>query len=150
MEVIDEGGYWDSRDKTLLIEKISFLKDKMDIIEGMLSSLDREEFQQYSPNELVKLIEEKLKKGLNKNWGLFHIDIGFELFTIKLGCPGATQTGYITPENEEWIIKKTPLGRLGYSEDMADVITFLASEQGRWLTGQLIYASGGFLKFMSE
>lgn len=70
--------------------------------------------------------------------------------TVNVVCPGATQTGYITPENEEWIIQKTPLGRLGHSEDVADVITFLASEQGRWLTGQLIYASGGFLKFMSE
>ena len=67
LKVIDEGGYWDSRDKSLLIEKISFLNDKMDIVEGMLSSLDREEFQQYSPNELVRLIEEKLKKGLNLN-----------------------------------------------------------------------------------
>ncbi len=67
LEVIDEGEYWDSRDKTLLIEKISFLNDKMDIIEDMLSSLDREEFQQYSPKELVRIIEEKLKKGLNKS-----------------------------------------------------------------------------------
>ena len=70
--------------------------------------------------------------------------------TVNVVCPGATQTGYITPENEEWIIHKTPLGRLGYSEDVSDVITFLVSEQGRWLTGQLIYASGGFLKYMSE
>ena len=70
--------------------------------------------------------------------------------TVNVVCPGATQTGYITPENEEWIVKKTPLGRLGNSEDIADVITFLASEQARWLTGQLIYASGGFLRFMSE
>ncbi len=70
--------------------------------------------------------------------------------TVNVVCPGATQTGYITPENEEWHVKKTPLGRLGYSEDIADVITFLASEQARWLTGQLIYASGGFLRFMSE
>jgi len=35
----------------------------MDIVEGILSSLDKEGFQQYSPNELVRLIEEKLKKG---------------------------------------------------------------------------------------
>ena len=70
--------------------------------------------------------------------------------TVNVVCPGATQTGYITPENEEWHVKETPLGRLGYSEDIADVITFLVSEQARWLTGQLIYASGGFLRFMSE
>lgn len=70
--------------------------------------------------------------------------------TVNVVCPGATQTGYITPENEEWIVQKTPLGRLGYPNDVADVITFISSEQGRWLTSQLIYASGGFLRFMNE
>lgn len=70
--------------------------------------------------------------------------------TVNVVCPGATQTGYIPPENEDWIIQKTPMGRLGYPDDIADVITFLTSEQARWLTGQLIYASGGFLRFMNE
>ena len=70
--------------------------------------------------------------------------------TVNVVCPGATQTGYITPESEEWIINETPLGRLGQPEEIADVITFLASEQARWLTGQLIYASGGFLRFLNE
>ncbi len=70
--------------------------------------------------------------------------------TVNVVCPGATQTGYISPENEDWIIQKTPMGRLGHPDDIADVITFLTSEQARWLTGQLIYASGGFLRFMNE
>jgi 3-oxoacyl-[acyl-carrier protein] reductase len=70
--------------------------------------------------------------------------------TVNVVCPGATQTGYITPENEPHIVERTPLGRLGYSEDVADVITFLVSEQGHWLTGQLVYASGGFLTYLSE
>ncbi len=70
--------------------------------------------------------------------------------TVNVVCPGATQTGYITPENEGQIVARTPLGRLGWSEDVADVIVFLASEQARWLTGQLIYASGGFLAYLNE
>ncbi|HIQ04324.1 MAG TPA: SDR family oxidoreductase [Anaerolineae bacterium] len=77
-------------------------------------------------------------------------ELGKYGITVNVVCPGATQTGYITPENEKSIVQKTPLGRLGYPEDVADVITFLASEQGHWLTGQLIYASGGFLMFMNE
>jgi 3-oxoacyl-[acyl-carrier protein] reductase len=64
--------------------------------------------------------------------------------TVNVVCPGATQTGYITPENELKISAVTPLGRLGRAEDIADIIVFVASEQARWLTGQLIYASGGF------
>ncbi len=70
--------------------------------------------------------------------------------TVNVVCPGATQTGYITPENEGWIIARTPLRRLGLPEDVAEVIMFLASEQARWLTGQLIYASGGFLTYLNE
>jgi len=70
--------------------------------------------------------------------------------TVNVVCPGATQTGYITPENEPWIIQRTMLGRLGKPEDVADVIVFLTSEQAHWLTGQLIYASGGFLYHSHE
>lgn len=70
--------------------------------------------------------------------------------TVNVVCPAATQTGYITPDSEEWIVSDTPLGRLGFPEDIADVITFFASEHARWLTGQLIYASGGFLSFLNE
>jgi NAD(P)-dependent dehydrogenase (short-subunit alcohol dehydrogenase family) len=37
----------------------------------------------------------------------------------------------------------TALGRLGSPSDIADVVAFLASEDGRWITGQVLDASGG-------
>ncbi len=78
------------------------------------------------------------------------VELGRYGITVNVVCPGANQTGYITAKNEKWIVEKTPLGRLGSPEDAADVITFLASEQGGWLTGNLIYSAGGFLMFLSE
>ncbi|KKK52028.1 hypothetical protein LCGC14_3109030, partial [marine sediment metagenome] len=36
------------------------------------------------------------------------------------------------------------LTAFGQPEDVADVIVFLASEQARWLTGQLLYVGGGW------
>ena len=36
-----------------------------------------------------------------------------------------------------------PLGRIAEPEDIADVVTFLASEQSRYLCGALIEANGG-------
>ena len=78
------------------------------------------------------------------------IEMGKYGITVNVVCPGATQTGYITPENEPWIVDRTPLGRLGEPEDIADVILFLVSKQAHWLTGQLIYASGGFLYYSHE
>ncbi len=59
-------------------------------------------------------------------------------------APGPIQTGYITPAAEAEIVAGTPLGRLGQPEDVADVIIFLASEQARWLTGQLLFVGGGW------
>jgi 3-oxoacyl-[acyl-carrier protein] reductase len=78
------------------------------------------------------------------------LEMGKYGITVNVVCPGATQTGYITPENEPWIVQRTPLGRLGTPEDVADVIVFLVSEQAHWLTGQLIYASGGFIYYSHE
>ena len=66
LEVIDEGGYWESRDKTRLIEKFTLLNEKMDMVEEMLSSVDKENIQHNSTDELVKTIEKKLKDTLNR------------------------------------------------------------------------------------
>lgn len=64
--------------------------------------------------------------------------------TVNIVAPGPIQTGYITPESEAEIIAGTPLGAVGEPDHIADVIVFLASEQARWLTGQLLYVGGGW------
>ena len=43
------------------------------------------------------------------------------------------------------ILKSIPFGRLGYPEEVADVVVFLASTQARWVTGQVIAVDGGQL-----
>jgi 3-oxoacyl-[acyl-carrier protein] reductase len=65
-------------------------------------------------------------------------------FTVNAVAPGPIQTGYIPPDAELEIAHGTPLGRVGKPEDVADVILFLASEQARWMTGQLLYVGGGW------
>lgn len=63
--------------------------------------------------------------------------------TVNIVSPGPIQTGYITPDMEKAIAQGTPLRRVGYPDDIADVVLFLASQQARWLTGQLIHVGGG-------
>ena len=71
-------------------------------------------------------------------------ELGRYGITANVVSPGPIQTGYITPEAGQEISAGTPLGRLGEPQDLADVILFFASEQARWLTGQLIYVGGGW------
>ena len=71
------------------------------------------------------------------------IELGPLGITVNVVAPGPVQTGYITPEMEEKLRSEIPLRRVGNPEDVADVIVFLASEQARWVTGQLLYVDGG-------
>jgi 3-oxoacyl-[acyl-carrier protein] reductase len=44
---------------------------------------------------------------------------------------------------EKQLVAMTPLGRMGTPADIAGVVAFLASEESRWLTGEVIFATGG-------
>lgn len=46
-------------------------------------------------------------------------------------------------EFERQLVDMTPLGRIGTPSDIAKVVTFLASDDSGWLTGEVILASGG-------
>jgi 3-oxoacyl-[acyl-carrier protein] reductase len=56
---------------------------------------------------------------------------------------GTHTAGVVGSEMEAGIIAQTPLGRAGQPDDIAGVVTFLASDDARWLTGEDITASGG-------
>ncbi len=63
--------------------------------------------------------------------------------TVNTVAPGPVQTGWMTPEMVERISADIPMGRVGEPSEIADAILFLASDQARWLTGQVIKVSGG-------
>ena len=63
--------------------------------------------------------------------------------TVNCVAPGPTQTGWIDSEFEKEVVKIIPMGQLIAPEDIAETILFLASEQSRFLTGQVIKVSGG-------
>lgn len=56
---------------------------------------------------------------------------------------GTHIAGIVGSEMEAGFVAQTPLGRAGRPDDIADVVTFLASDDARWLTGENITASGG-------
>ena len=63
--------------------------------------------------------------------------------TVNCVAPGPTQTGWIDDELEKAVIPLIPMKKLIQPQDIAETILFLASEQARMLTGQVIKVSGG-------
>jgi 3-oxoacyl-[acyl-carrier protein] reductase len=64
--------------------------------------------------------------------------------------PGVVETegfraaGFSGSELEKQTVARTPLGRVGRPRDIAGIATFLATPESGWLTGEILYASGGF------
>ena len=56
---------------------------------------------------------------------------------------GTRTAGLIGSEFESQAIGQTPLGRIGRPDDIAPVAVFLASDDSRWITGEIITVSGG-------
>lgn len=73
-------------------------------------------------------------------------EVGHRGVTVNAVLPGAVLTPALLaagPEVIEAETANTPLGRVGQPKDIADVVGFLVSEQGGWITGQLLGAGGG-------
>lgn len=58
--------------------------------------------------------------------------------------PGPIDTGWMDDDVRDGLLPHHPLGRLGRPRDVADVVAFLLSPAGRWVSGQLLHADGGF------
>jgi 3-oxoacyl-[acyl-carrier protein] reductase len=56
---------------------------------------------------------------------------------------GVHAAGFIGSDFEKNTVAQTPLGRLGQPEDIATIAAFLASDDSKWLTGELVKAGGG-------
>ena len=70
---------------------------------------------------------------------------------IRVNCvaPGVIDTDMVQVLGTETLAalaEDTPVGRLGRPEDIAAVVSFLASDAASFITGQVITSDGGFMK----
>jgi NAD(P)-dependent dehydrogenase (short-subunit alcohol dehydrogenase family) len=76
-------------------------------------------------------------------------ELGASGITVNCVQPGVIETGMTqpgfanNPDRVAYYIGRTPLGRIGRPDDVAAVIAFLASDDGRFVTGQGIVVDGG-------
>lgn len=56
---------------------------------------------------------------------------------------GSHSAGAMNSDFQTWNEQQTPLGRIGQVQDVAPIVSFLASDDAGWITGEVILASGG-------
>jgi 3-oxoacyl-[acyl-carrier protein] reductase len=76
-------------------------------------------------------------------------ELGPRNIRVNVVAPGATETegvhaiGVLGGPMVKQLVDGTPLGRLGQPEDMVGPVVFLASSDAHWVTGEVLFASGG-------
>ena len=66
---------------------------------------------------------------------------------VNCVCPGVIDTpinARFSKEDMDCLAQETPLGRIGKSSEVAELISFLCSENSNFITGQVIACDGGF------
>jgi 3-oxoacyl-[acyl-carrier protein] reductase len=81
--------------------------------------------------------------------GVLAKELGAKKIRVNSINPGMVETegahaaGFIGSDFEKGVVAQTPLGRIGQADDVASVATFLASNDSKWITGELVRAGGG-------
>jgi 3-oxoacyl-[acyl-carrier protein] reductase len=73
-------------------------------------------------------------------------EVGHRGITVNAVNPGPTDTGWMTEGLKRELAARFPAGRVGEPEDAARLVAFLAGDEARWITGQIIHSEGGFLR----
>jgi 3-oxoacyl-[acyl-carrier protein] reductase len=82
---------------------------------------------------------EGLGRSMARELGPQHVRVN----TLTPGFFDSDMTADVTSGNREKIQQRTPLGRLGTVDEIADAVLFLATPQSRFITGQTMVIDGG-------
>lgn len=89
-----------------------------------------------------------LKAPIDNLTKVLAVELGARSITVNAVAPGVIETDMSAafsrdPAAIEVVKGKQALKRIGQADDIADVVGFVSSPDARWVTGQVIEASGG-------
>ena len=84
-------------------------------------------------------------EGITKSVALETVKAGLRVNAV---APGPIDTGMLTrftrtPENKSALVTTVPMNRLGLSEEVAEAIVFIASDEASFITGHILNVDGG-------
>ncbi len=67
--------------------------------------------------------------------------------TVNAVNPGPTDTGWASPELLDQVRCALPARRWGSPDDVSRLVSWLVSDDGAWITGQVLNSEGGFRRW---
>jgi 3-oxoacyl-[acyl-carrier protein] reductase len=83
--------------------------------------------------------------GLTKSMAKELASRNIRVNAVAPGFIDTDMTTELTPAQKEEMLKRIPLGRTGTPEEIAHAVTFLASNESKYITGQVILVDGGMV-----
>lgn len=99
------------------------------------------------PGELAYAVSKGAIREMTSTLSDALVDRGITVNTIN---PGPVDTGYAPEPLRRTLARCFPAGRWGEPADVARVVSWLASTESRWLTGQVLDVEGGFRRHLVD
>lgn len=110
---------------------------------GRVINISSGSTQHYVPMSSIYAASKGALEQFTRTWAR---ELSAKKITVNSLLPGYTATDWVsdTPEEQmQWMASQAALGELGTAEDISRAVIFLASDLGRWVTGQQISVDGG-------
>jgi enoyl-[acyl-carrier-protein] reductase (NADH) len=107
---------------------------------GQFDAMDAGPITDLTAESYAATFDTNVLEGITKSVALEVAKSGIRVNAV---APGPTDTGMLTrftgtAENKAALATQVPLGRLGRSEEVADGIVFIGSEEARFVTGHVL------------
>jgi 3-oxoacyl-[acyl-carrier protein] reductase len=110
---------------------------------GRIVHIDSEVVDRPPPGRSAYAAAKSAQIGLTRSWAREVAPFGITVNTVAPGFVPVERHADVPPAVRDRYLASVPLGRMGTPEDVAQVVSFLASEGAGFVTGQRIVVDGG-------